>query len=322
MKAHQERNDPSPEAAPPEAIQRANSAAPKLIRSSKRQSTPAGGVSSGRFRLVATDLDGTLLRPGDLISARSRQALQHAQAAGAAVVLVSGRPPGNLRHIAQAAGVSGPAVCSNGAMIYDLDQERILEHWPIEPALVSRLILRLREAAPGVLFSLELGVRYGCEPAYPLPHPLPAALEVQIGDALVLCQEPAVKLSATHPELTPEALAELARRIAGETVLVTASGSGFIEISAAGIHKAWALDKLCARLGITAAEAIAFGDMPNDLPMLAWAGHGIAMANAHPEVQAQAHEITLSNREDGVAVVLERLLAEHQLGNGRALEQR
>ena len=284
--------------------------------------TPLGAVSlrgetatAGIFRLVATDLDGTLLRKGEIVSERTRQALQRVQEAGALVVLVSGRPPRSLRHIAEAAGVNGLAVCSNGAVIYDLEQDTILEHWPIQPEIVSQLIIQLREAAPGIVFGLEFGLRYGREPAYPMLRNLPPGFEVQTDDALILCQEPAVKLIAIHPELTTEALAELASRVGGETVLVTYSGVGFIEISAAGIHKAWALEKLCARLGIAASEVIAFGDMPNDLPMLAWAGHGIAMANAHPEVLQQAHEITLSNMEDGVAVVLERLLAAHQLRN-------
>jgi Cof subfamily protein (haloacid dehalogenase superfamily) len=275
----------------------------------------------GKFRLIATDLDGTLLRKDESVSERTRQALQRVRAAGATVVLVSGRPPRTLQLIAQKAGVTGLAVCSNGAIIYDLEQEQIVESWPIAPEVTSRLIVQLREAAPGILFALELGTRYGREPGYPIPRMvLPQGFDPVVEDALVLCREPAVKLIARHTEFTTEALAELISRVAGETVLVTYSGVGFIEISAAGVHKAWALEKLCARLGISASEVIAFGDMPNDIPMLAWAGHGVAMSNAHPEVLQQANEITLSNMEDGVAVVLDRLLDEGRLG--KAARQR
>jgi len=264
------------------------------------------------IKLIATDLDGTLLRPGEIVSERNRQALQRAQKAGVTVVLVTGRPPRTMRSIARDAGVTDLAICSNGAVIYDLTHETIVDHWTIEPEIISRLVVQLREAAPGVLFALEFGLHTGREPDYPPPRMLPqtqtAVQEALIDDALVLCREPAVKLIAQHSDMTTEALLEIATRVAGETALATYSGVGFIEISAAGIHKAWALEKLCARLGIRAEEVIAFGDMPNDLPMLAWAGHGVAVANAHPDVLEQADEITLSNLEDGVAVVLERLL--------------
>ena len=268
------------------------------------------------IRLIATDLDGTLLRKDESVSERTRRALRQVHEAGATVVLVSGRPPRTLQLIAQKAGVTGLAVCSNGAIIYDLEQHHIVESWPIAPEVTSQLIVKLREAAPGILFALELGLRYGREPGYPVPRMvLPQGFDPVVEDAMVLSREPAVKLIARHQDFTTEALAELISRVAGETVLVTYSGVGFIEISAAGVHKAWALEKLCARLGIAASEVIAFGDMPNDIPMLAWAGHGVAMSNAHPEVLKQAQEVTLSNMEDGVAVVLERLLAEGRLGN-------
>jgi HAD superfamily hydrolase (TIGR01484 family) len=273
----------------------------------------AGGLSpiipnTSPIKLIATDLDGTLLRPGEIVSERNRRALQRAQEAGAIVVLVTGRPPRSMRPIAQNAGADGLSVCSNGAIIYDLTDDAIVEHWPLEPAVVAQLITQLREAAPGVVFALEYGLRSGREPGYPPPPKPIQRQEVVIDDIFALAREPAVKLIAHHREIPAEALLEIARRVAGETALPTYSGIGFIEISAPGIHKAWALAELSARLGIRAEEVVAFGDMPNDLEMLAWAGRGVAVANAHPAVLAQADEITASNLEDGVAVVLERLL--------------
>ncbi len=227
------------------------------------------------------------------------------------VVLVTGRPPRTMRPIAERAGVTGLAICSNGAVIYDLGDDAIVDRWPLEPAVVSQLVVRLREAAPGVFFALEYGLRSGREPGYPTP-PRPNPLqEVLIDDIFALARETAVKLIAHHPDMPTETLLEVAQTVVGNTALATYSGVGFIEISAAGIHKAWALEKLCARLGIRAEEVVAFGDMPNDLEMLAWAGRGVAVANAHPTVLQQAREITASNVEDGVAVVLERLLGNH-----------
>jgi Cof subfamily protein (haloacid dehalogenase superfamily) len=249
------------------------------------------------------------VRRDQSVSERNRLALQRAQEAGVLVVLVTGRPPRSMRPIAEQAGISGLAVCSNGAIIYDLKDDAVVEYWPLEQAVVAQLIVQLREAAPGVLFALEYGLRSGREPAFPAPPKDLQALEVPNDDALILSREPTVKLIAYHPDLKTEDLLEIGKSVAGDTALVTYSGISYIEISATGIHKAWALEKLCARLGIRAEEVIAFGDMPNDLEMLAWAGHGVAVANAHPAVLAQANEITLSNVEDGVAVVLERLLA-------------
>jgi len=267
----------------------------------------------GPFRLIASDLDGTLLRKGEIVSERTHLALERVQEAGATIVLVTGRPPRTMQSIAEAAGVSGLAICSNGAIIYDLKREKIVEYWFIEPEITTRLIAQLREAVPGVHFALEYGLHVGREPGFPAPRTVLPGFELLIDDALTLAREPGVKLIAYHSDLSAEALVELAAPLAGDAALVTHSGIGFIEISAADIHKGWGLAHLCTRLGIAASEVIAFGDMPNDIPMLAWAGHGVAVANAHPTVLEQADEITLSNMEDGVAVVLERLISQKLL---------
>jgi hypothetical protein len=162
-----------------------------------------------------------------------------------------------------------------------------------------------------VCFAFELSTRFACEPAFAALSAEPTEIKRQwpISDALALCSEPVTKLIVRHAELACDALVEHLIEIAGDTASVTHSGAPFIEIAAAGIHKAWALAALCNQRGMTPAEVIAFGDMPNDLALLSWAGHGVAVANAHPAVRQQAHEVTLSNEEDGVAVVLERLFA-------------
>jgi len=99
----------------------------------------------------------------------------------------------------------------------------------------------------------------------------------------------------------------MTRVFASSRATVTHSGSHFVEVMAPGVSKASMLQDYCATLGIAAAEVIAFGDMPNDLPMLHWAGCGVAVANAHPEVLAAADLVTRSNDADGVALALERL---------------
>jgi hydroxymethylpyrimidine pyrophosphatase-like HAD family hydrolase len=130
---------------------------------------------------------------------------------------------------------------------------------------------------------------------------------MRIADALELVAEPVTRLIIRHDTYELEVLAALVRELAGESASVLQPGEWTVELSAVGVNKAAALAELCDELGVEAGEVIAFGDFLNDLPMLAWAGHSVAVANAHPELIAEADEVTASNDEDGVAMVLERL---------------
>ncbi len=262
--------------------------------------------------MVATDLDGTLLRADGTISPRTRETLTQTASVGVAIVLVTARPPRFVRALAGLTGLIGLAVCCNGALVYDIEQDRLVRHAPLEYAIARRLVTGLRAALPGVCFAFELGERYGWEPGYAL---LDGALDAhdagpsgRVGEALDLCATPITKLIVRHPMLAADALLPRVRELAGEDAYVTHSGAPFVEVSAAGVQKALAVEALCADLGVAPREVVAFGDMPNDLPLLCWAGRGVAVANAHPQVLRVADEVTLSNEEDGVAAVLERLL--------------
>jgi HAD superfamily hydrolase (TIGR01484 family) len=269
----------------------------------------AVGAANQAIRLVATDLDGTLLRDDRTVSERTRRALATIQEAGITVALVTGRPPRFVQPLAEELGLTGAAVCCNGAILYDLLSGEMLEHSPIESATAITLVERLRAAAPGVGFAVERGLRYGSEPVYRALHgEFQRPADDEIADALTLCAQPVTKLIARHPELDGPGYYPHARVTVGDLAMVTISGPRFIEISALGVDKAATLERFCARLGITPAQVIAFGDMPNDAPMLRWAGRGVAVANAHPEALAAAGETTASNMEDGVALALERLL--------------
>src|SRR5512132_2652561 len=244
-------------------------------------------------RLVASDLDGTLLLPDETVSDRTRAALAAARAAGITVVLVSGRPARSLGPIAERIGVGGMAICANGAVVWDLD---------------ARLVHTLRQAIPGALFAVELERGFGREAGWSdgLVATQPDALEA---DALELICGPVTKLLVRHPTMAFAEVAERARAAVGDDAVVTWAGLRLVEISAAGVTKAFALERLCRRLGIAAAEVVAVGDMPNDLPMLDWAGTGVAVANADQAVLQAADEVIASNLDDGVAVLLERIVA-------------
>ena len=268
------------------------------------------------LRLVATDLDGTLVRADGSVSERTRRALRQVREAGLVVVLVTGRPPHSLRLLAHAAGVSGLAVCSNGAIVYDLDRDEIVRHTLLGVDAAARLVRALRKAVPEVCFAFVRGPAFACEPAYSriareADH-APGYLDTAIlGDAMTLCDEPATKLIARHPSLSADELLARVHGLELDGFEVTHSGAPFVEVAAAGVTKAWALEALCSDLGVASDEVVAIGDAPNDLRMLRWAGLGIAVANAHPAVLAEADDVTSSNDDDGVAAVLERLLLGH-----------
>jgi Cof subfamily protein (haloacid dehalogenase superfamily) len=262
----------------------------------------------GGIRLVACDLDGTLLRPDETVSDRTRAALASARDAGITVVLVSGRPPRSLGPIAERIGVGGIAICANGAVVWDLDSGTMVDHTPLAAELATRLVHALRRAIPGALFAVELERGFGREAGWSddLAAARPDVLEA---DALELITGPVTKLLVRHPTMAFPEVAERARAAVGDDAVVTWAGLRLVEISAAGVTKAFALERLCHRLGIAAAEVVAVGDMPNDLAMLDWAGTGVAVANAVPEVLDAADEVTAANTEDGVALLLERILA-------------
>jgi Cof subfamily protein (haloacid dehalogenase superfamily) len=259
-------------------------------------------------RLIATDLDGTLLRTDGSVSDRSRAVLSRVSQAGVQIVIVTGRPVRRMREVARALALDGLAICANGAIVYDLAREEIVEQTRLTGGLARELIERLRAQLPEICFAVETGVNTGREAGYAKYRPLPREVAVEIGDAIELSAQGAIKLIAMHPSLPLEEFLERAQSIVAERAVVTHAGSPFLEIAAAGVTKAWALAALCERAQIAAADVIAFGDMPNDLPMLEWAGRAIAVANAHPSLLAVAHEVTASNDEDGVAMLLESLL--------------
>jgi HAD superfamily hydrolase (TIGR01484 family) len=259
-------------------------------------------------RLVASDLDGTLLRPDETVSDRTRRAVAAARDAGITVVLVTGRPPRSIGRLAERVGVEGIAICANGAVVWDLDQGTMLDYSPVAAELAARLVHDLREAIPGVLFAVELERKFGREGGWDdglRPAP-PEALEA---DALELITGPVTKLLVRHPTLPFEEVAERARRAIGDDAVATWAGLRLVEISAAGVTKASALERLCRRLGIAASEVVAVGDMDNDLAMLEWAGTAVAVANATQDVLDAADEVTAANTDDGVALLLERILA-------------
>lgn len=257
--------------------------------------------------MVAVDLDGTLLQPDHSVSERTASALRRTQRAGVTVAIVTGRPPRWVHDPARQAGLLGPAVCANGALTYDVVKSEILDHLPIEPRVAHDLVVALRAAVPSIRFAFEIGLDFAREPDYELLWSAMVQDAVE-DDALAIVRQPVTKLLARDSRLSAAELLPLAEKASGGRVMATYSSPSLLEMSRAGVTKAHGVERLCATLGISRREVLAFGDMPNDLPLLEWAGWGVAVGNSHADVLRRADEITDANTDDGVAAVLERLL--------------
>ncbi|MQA77306.1 MAG: Cof-type HAD-IIB family hydrolase [Streptosporangiales bacterium] len=254
-------------------------------------------------RLVATDLDGTLLRTDRTVSPYTHAVLAAVEAAGAEVVFVTGRPPRWMDGMAEHAGEHGLAVCSNGALVVDLRHEEILTAHPMAPDLLAHLVDVIDRAVPKVAFAAEYGWDFAAQADYRAVEP-----HEQV-DLATLTSRPAAKLLAKHPDGDSDALLARLTDTVGTLATCTHSGfgSGLVEISAYGVTKASAVAALCAERGIDAADVVAFGDMPNDLEMLRWAGRSYAMRNAHPDVLDVVTARAPTNDDDGVARTLAAL---------------
>jgi Cof subfamily protein (haloacid dehalogenase superfamily) len=265
-----------------------------------------------RPRLIATDLDGTLLRDDGTLSERTLRALRAAAGAGAEVVLVTARPPRFVDALAAATGLAGTAVCSNGALVYDIATRDVTRSHALPVPVARQVAAALRDAVPGVGFAVETGHQVRYEPGYRLRLPEDADAESAVPTLtdLWLTDVPIAKLLAWSARLDADRLLAAAERSArGAAQFTHSGGRGLLEISAPGVTKAGTLSALCAERGIAAADVIAFGDMPNDLTVLRWAGAGYAMRNAHPTVLSAVPRHTTSNEQDGVAAVLERVFS-------------
>jgi Cof subfamily protein (haloacid dehalogenase superfamily) len=274
-----------------------------LLTARERQTGEDGGVD--RPKLIATDMDGTLLNSDGAVSPRTAAALARVQAEGVPVVVVTGRPPRWLDVLHETLS-EGLAVCGNGAVTFDLATHATVEEHLLEPPLLHELVGKVREEVPDIAFALEYGDELHHEAGYRAggDAALPGIVE---GSLERFLDRPAVKLLGQVREWDPDDLVRVTRKAVGDLASVThSSHSGVVEISAPGVTKGTGLAAVAHQCGVAAADIVAFGDMPNDLPMLSWVGRAVAMANAHPDVREVADEVTVSNDEDGVAAVLER----------------
>ena len=294
--------------------------------------------------LVATDLDGTLINPQGHISEFTRAVLRAVEESGRDLVFVTGRPPRWMAPIVEETGHRGVAICANGAVVMDLHTEHIQTSHVLNEEQAIEVAMRLRQLLPTVAFAVERvngnrrsKVEFGREPHYiprwPTPDnpPLAPIEDLVVGGNIIKMLarvpmpdhgvEPA-DVSENVGSLGPDptrgfASAPLvddflaaAVEVIGNLATVTHSNPNdtLLEVSAPGVTKATALAEFARQRSIGPEGILAFGDQPNDLPMLAWAGRSLAVANAHPAVLAAVSERAGSVHDDGVAHALVEIL--------------
>ncbi len=255
--------------------------------------------------LIASDLDGTFLSPDGTVSAENTAAVQAAQRAGIPVVFATGRPVRWLDVVCDLPGAHPIVIASNGAALYDLDRRQVLMRICLPPATALTAIDRIRAAVPSARVAFESGTRFGYEPGYRTwARDTGEDSAVFSAPAQVLAQDPgSVKMLVQSLELDADELAAQIERALNGILTVTHSaqpGLGLVELSAPGVSKEGMLRRTCDRLGVRADRVAAFGDMPNDVEMLCWAGMPRVVANAHPAVLALGFPVVPANTESGV----------------------
>ncbi len=278
----------------------------------------AADLDGWRPRLVATDLDGTLLTSGGVVSPRTRAALDACWDAGIPVVGVTGRGPRLLDSVHAALAGRGIAVLAQGGFVVDLERDEVLRTVGLPREQATAVIERIESVAGDLIVAVEdaaeqgevhsaLRVQHGFDWPYPEPaHLLPRHQVLPTGAVL--------KVFLRSSTLGQDELLARARRVVAPVEAeVTHAGLGFIEVLPPGVTKATGLAVALARYDVGLGDVLVFGDMPNDLPMITAVaeagGRAVAVANAHPAVRAAAGRLTGGHDADGVAHYLEAVLA-------------
>jgi len=267
-------------------------------------------VTGKRPKLIATDLDGTIVAHYGFISDRTKIAFAAAHAAGIHIYFITGRPIRWMKEIKENFNF-GLGVCGNGALLYDFINEKVLEEWSFSVEAQLETVKRLRQVIPPVSFATEIGEHFLREKKY-VPRWDIGEDNLGVDQIEEVITAPALKMLArcSDGEFSSDEMLALASKALEGIATVTHSNStdSLLEISAVGVSKGATLSKVAGRLGLTADDCVTFGDNPNDFSMLSWASRSWAMADGHPDLMKYAKFQTDPHQEDGVAKVIEQLL--------------
>ncbi len=262
-----------------------------------------------RTRLVALDVDGTIMGYDGRISDELRAAVAQLVAAGVHVVLATGRGVVGTIPVAAELGLTdGWAVCSNGAVTARLDPEaptgyELVEIVTFDPGPAVRA---LAAELPDALFAVEdLGVGFLVSSPFP-PGELTGEQRVVSLDELVAA--PASRVILRRPGSTPEEFHEVVQRVGLHEVTYAVGWTAWLDLTPGGVTKASALEEVRRRVGVEPFATLAIGDGSNDVEMLRWAARGVAMGHAAADVRAAADEVTGTIDDDGALAVLRSIL--------------
>jgi hypothetical protein len=275
---------------------------------------PGLPAAAAFVRLIASDLDGSLLRFNREVTPRTAAAIAAAFDAGLLVVAATGRQYPQLPEPVLASGIRY-VVGSNGAIGVDLADRTVLFEELLAREVAADIVAHLTAELEGVRFSAvrDSGARHAAEPGYlDLVNPVERNLWTELIRPESLAEvvsQPTLKLTVRHPSLTADDLLAVLNASDLTGFHATTSGAPFLEVQGAGVTKASGVARLCAILGFEAAEVMAAGDARNDVELIEWAGFGVAMGNAVPEAIAAADWTTTHNEDDGLALAIEQVLA-------------
>ncbi|GGC28569.1 haloacid dehalogenase [Brevibacterium sediminis] len=257
--------------------------------------------------LVASDIDGTLLLNWKPISTATIDAIHRCQDAGIPFVLVTGRPIRWLAPIAEQIPDLGRVVCLNGAVVYDIASQSVVDAHTIDAQTLTEITAAVRVDHPEARFAYETLNGGFIDREFVTGRPREARI---IDDVSELAGEDVVKVLVRLETSDSQAMHDLIDPLVDGTCHASFSepDNGLVELAPYGITKAKTLSDLCDHLGVARAQVMAFGDMPNDIEMLSWAGHGVAMGNALGSVKAIAAAVTEAVDDDGVARYLDAVL--------------
>ncbi|MGO1318621.1 MAG: HAD-IIB family hydrolase [Galactobacter sp.] len=262
------------------------------------------------MRLIATDLDGTILCPDGSISAATRYAFRAAREAGVVVLPVTGRPTRWLDVIREGLGELGTVICSNGAILYDDQNSTVLESTVLDVDVLHQAQEAILSLAPDAVFAAETVTGLHLEPGFAPGAAEREGITEAAFEARRLADEGVVKLLAKRASGSSLAFHDLVEPALSPMLALTRSAPQvpLLEMAALGVDKAVTLAKYAQSLGIQREDVVAFGDMPNDIGMLTWAGTGYAVGRDQPLVSAAADRVIGPVGEDSVAATIMDLL--------------
>jgi Cof subfamily protein (haloacid dehalogenase superfamily) len=265
----------------------------------------------GLPKLIATDLDGTLVHSDDTVSAYTHEVLDRVRAAGIRIVGATGRGPRLTELTRNDIRAADFLVLAQGGWVIDQGENHLLRSARLSGPALARVLSEL-EAEAGPLSVMVEALDHDGAPLWGDSDPTwryPVVVEPR-SRAECLQHDVIKAFARSFDHHVDDLLAAAQRIVPPDVASVTQAGLDYVEICAPDVDKGTGLAVVAEAVGVDPADVLVFGDMPNDLPMFAWAGWSrVAVANAHPAILAVADEVTLTNDEDGVAVYLDKLLS-------------